>query len=371
MKSNTSSSFCSLAGVVWLLLLVTAVQWALISYLLNERSDVAVPSSSVSSLSVGAIPGEGRQEERRASFSVVSNRGNTNYEGVAAAIFFSAPTWFHRRYPVLIQNALVNTPRTWAIQLFVNPIFWKERVLPYHPGLGRLLEQNSDRIVITELPKELQKLKKPNQNIPLQAWFWKSLLADRVLMWSANGIFCTHGNTEDHWQSMLEMDYIGVPWTKLHRVGGDGSTHSYRNRTLMLQALDYAHNGKNHIKIEPPDSTFFVSTLLKMKDDPTIYTNHIIRLATREDTLWFGGVNTTDSDVKGHARPIPPPPMVVSGTQAHLSFQHREDLLLVCPELKVIFPTLHEPTCFGAHPNPDVCRSTICALRDPLPSSGC
>jgi hypothetical protein len=63
--------------------------------------------------------------------------------------------------------------------------------------------------------------------------------------------------------------------------------------------------------------------------------------------------------------------MVVSGTQDKLEFAHREDLLMVCPELKIIFPSLHEPACFGAHPDPVKCKSSICALQDKLPGQGC
>ena len=131
-------------------------------------------------------------------------------KGVAAAIFFSAPAWFHRRYPVLLQNVLANIPRDWVIQLFVHPHFWKTQVLPVHPGLARLLEQYDDRIVLVELPADLQHVPQPNQRIPLNPWFWKTLLADRVLLFSGNGMLCTHGNTQEHWDALMELDYVRV-----------------------------------------------------------------------------------------------------------------------------------------------------------------
>lgn len=63
--------------------------------------------------------------------------------------------------------------------------------------------------------------------------------------------------------------------------------------------------------------------------------------------------------------------MIISGTKADLSWDVREKLLHICPELKVIFPSLHEPNCFGASPNGKKCAETICALRNPVPGHGC
>ena len=250
----------------------------------------------------------------------------------------------------------------------MRPTFWEGQVLPVHPGLTRLLEEHRDRIVVTELPPSLQQLKQPNQRIPLDPWFWENMVADRVLFFSGNGMMCANGNLQDRWERMQQLDYVGVPFSQgsTDRPGGDGSTHSYRNRTVMLQALHFAQESKIEPKI--PEHVFFVDMIQKMQQSSA---GSSLRLATPDDSLWFGGVQTTNSTVTGHLRPIPPPPMVVSGTQAKLSFQHREDLLMVCPELKGIFPSLHEPACFGAHPDPPTCKASICALRDELPGSGC
>ena len=45
--------------------------------------------------------------------------------------------------------------------------------------------------------------------------------------------------------------------------------------------------------------------------------------------------------------------------------------MLTCPELKQLYPSLHDPSCFGASPNGDVCRTTICALQIPKRKGGC
>ena len=41
----------------------------------------------------------------------------------------------------------------------------------------------------------------------------------------------------------------------------------------------------------------------------------------------------------------------------------RETFLSYCLELKTIFPSLHDPGCFGAKPDPNKCAVSICALR--------
>ena len=88
---------------------------------------------------------------------------------------------------------------------------------------------------------------------------------------------------------------------------------------------------------------------------------------TPDQTLAFGGVQQISSDNKVLNRV----PYVAAGTFANLAWDERETLLKHCPEIKTIFPSLHEPSCFGAHPKPDTCRQSICALQENLPSSGC
>lgn len=377
----------SLAPVAcWLLLGITILQWFFITYLLQERHNqhLLLQGNLDSVSAIGSAPIEDPKSTNHLAFAperisppvmVEQAKEPTINQtkspaGVAAAIFYSGPAWFHRRYPVLLQNVLANIPIDWSIQLFVHPHYWNAQVLPVHPGLTRLLAQHSDRIILTELPKEMQHLKQAKQRIPLDPWFWETLIADKVFMFSGNGMMCTHGNTQEHWDALLELDYVGVPWKFNSKPGGDGSTHSFRNRAVMVQVLEYAKEKKIEPKL--PEHEFFVDTIRKMqKDEAVATTSSSIRLASHNDSVWFGGVQTTNSTIMGHLRPIPPPPMVVSGTQAKLTFQERDDLLMVCPELKVIFPSLHNPACFGAHPDPVACKAKICALQDVLPSSGC
>ena len=107
----------------------------------------------------------------------------------------------------------------------------------------------------------------------------------------------------------------------------------------------------------------------------------LFRLASVEQTIQFGGVLNLSTNSSTSTRNITTPdttatrlhhlPIVVSGTLPNLSYEERDTLLKHCPELKIIFPTLHEPSCFGAHPKPKQCKASICALQDIIPSHGC
>jgi hypothetical protein len=358
-----------------------------------------------------------------------------NLEGVAATVMFRAPKWFLLRYKVMLDNALANLPNdaTWKVQVFVNKKWVKESVLPWHPGLERMLTTNP-RVIVTPLPTNLVGHGKKPRDVLLSKWFWEHMAADRVVLFSGDGAFCgnpppvpqttlslvqsTDQSVSDvamvtsavpvtAWQELLSLDYVGVPSSE---AGGDGSSHSLRYRPAMLRALHYheltAETSKRNI--DGPEHRFFLDTMQKMNDnavqlqlvpsptasssiDQTSRTNEakhrqlaagaaattmgqkmvplllpLFSIATVPQTiLWGGTTNLSSPERLVHL------PLVVAGTQARLSYAERDSLLKHCPELKVIFPSLHEPSCFGAHPDGAACKATICALQDPVPSHGC
>ena len=53
----------------------------------------------------------------------------------------------------------------------------------------------------------------------------------------------------------------------------------------------------------------------------------------------------------------------VSGTLPYVSYEKRQEMIDACPEMKILFPSLHEPGCFGADLKRDVCAASICALN--------
>ena len=47
--------------------------------------------------------------------------------------------------------------------------------------------------------------------------------------------------------------------------------------------------------------------------------------------------------------------LVISGTLPSITNEDRQSLMNLCPEMKVFYPALHDPSCFGAKPNGDKC----------------
>ena len=359
---------------------------------------------------------------------------NFHYDGVAVTLMLRAPKWFHRRYTAMLHNVISNLPsepwnddgsnRGWAVQVVVNRPWLEKDVFPLHPGLRRLLQPSSSShttevlrnfslatsamngetpssetsfvttfgghdIYVTELPSSMTKLK-PKQ-IYKSKWFWESVLADHVLMFSGNGAFCANHDVppsepfsssssllnklalEDKW------DYVGIPWSRYYGLGGDGSTHSLRRKSAMLRILStYPKQAES----QDTDSAYFVKHMLEsvknneqqhQSSSASAPANHYpYKVADVETTKLFGGVSTT-MDSSDNTKEIIDgnPPMIISGTMANLNWSARDNLLQICPELKMIFPSLHEPNCFGAHPNGEKCRATICALQDKIPGPGC
>ena len=48
------------------------------------------------------------------------------------------------------------------------------------------------------------------------------------------------------------------------------------------------------------------------------------------------------------------------GTMGGLNHTARQQFLDYCPELKMLFPVLHYPDCFGSEPNPLMCIKALC-----------
>jgi hypothetical protein len=244
----------------------------------------------------------------------------------------------------MLHNVLANLPMNWVVQVVVNVDWIQKDVLPLHPGLQKLLTH--PRIVWTPLPQQMTRMKP--KEIFKSLWFWESTIAENIFYFSGNGAIC--GNAQNNLQEFVDYDYVGVPWYQENGMGGDGSTHSFRHKSAMLRILqEHPPDQKEQNSV---DSHYFLKYLLQ--------DNKKYKVANRNTTLRFGGAMDNEQT-----------PFVVSGTQAKLDWTARDALLGVCPEVKMIFPSLHEPACFGAHPNSEKCKASICALRDKSPSSGC
>eukprot|EP00980_Cylindrotheca_fusiformis_P026077 scaffold15305_cov126-Cylindrotheca_fusiformis.AAC.15 len=322
-------------------LLATLVlfQWLVLAVML--RPDEKCSSSARSDPSIHQIESSSRIAEQKQKFdqNPISNFKTKANTRVAVSVMLKAPKWFHRRYTAMLHNALANLPSSWSIQIFYNEKWLESDVLPLHPGL-RMLRETNERIVWTRIPQEMTRWKP--KDLLKSSWIWESMIAENVLMFGGNGAFC--GNRKVSIDYFLQFDYVGAPWLKYYGKGGDGSSHSFRHRSAMLDI----------IKEHPPNDgdaeyNYFIKHMIK---DSSKY-----KIAGPNVTAAFAG-GTRDT------------PLLLSGTQAHANWTTRESMLATCPELKIIFPSLHEPSCFGAHPNGEECKKTICALNE-IPPQGC
>ena len=351
---------------------IITVQWILLTALLH-RSHEKISTTSIAS----EIPDVGHStsasydlQRRDEAISSIDQAPTTRLNGVAVTIMYRAPKWFHLRYKVMIDNAIANLPdpTTWKVQIFINEKFQNDQnLLEWNPGLVKMFNGLNPQVLVTPLPANLTGHKNKPKDVVFSSWFWEHVAADRVLLFSGNGAFCGNQRS-DGWAKydLLDLDYLGVPSFDFDGVGGDGNSHSLRSRDAMMRVMQYRNengltsfgNTEGH---ETLQTMLQLNQKLSDKDVP-------FKVATKEQTIAFGGVyDLSDSVTEGVVRL----PLVVAGTQSRLTYTERDSLLKHCPELKVIFPSLHEPACFGAHPNAETCKASICALQENVSSHGC
>jgi hypothetical protein len=354
------------------LLSIIALQWLLLTFLLysrDQRVESLHPASLVDSKQTALAPGPLAFSRHSVvmfsnatglySDGVETRTSQIKFRGVAATLIFRAPRWFYLRYTLMIHNALQNIPADWALQIFINEKWVeKEGLLQWHPGLVRLMnKENNPRIIVTPLPDHL--LQGKPKNVLMDAWFWNNMVAEKVLLFSGNGAFCGN-HPESVWSMLSTTDYCAAPWPRHDGHGGNAGSHSYRSKTAMLEVLQYHQqhdkNGQGGGDID----------VVQVMQDMNLKGLSNFRVATPDQTMQFGGAsNLSMGDV------LTSVPLAISGTQAGLLYKQRDSLLKHCPELKMIFPSLHEPSCFGAHPVKETCQATICAMQEPLPRTGC
>mmetsp|Transcript_21865 Transcript_21865/g.33237 ORF Transcript_21865/g.33237 Transcript_21865/m.33237 type:complete len:364 (+) Transcript_21865:104-1195(+) len=344
---------------------VIGMQWCMISFLLarlhresmlsqitqypeNFNSKVIEQSKETSQgklLSPSPVPQDMRGNH---ALHHTDNRIK-QYEGVAVTLMLNSPKWFQRRYTTMIQNILNNTPETWAVQIFYVPSGQSQLGLDLNPGISRM----DKRIIMTEIPSNIaQKYgMKRKKGYWTNKWMWETMVANKVLVFSGNGAICSNSKLSlldgTAMKIFSQFDYIGPPWRNLGGEGGDGAI-SYRNRTAMLDAINYEEsNGQDS------EDYYFIKTLKDMnKKHGKTY-----RIASKEQTYLVGIEKNNFDETQG-------PPMIISGTLSSINHDTRNTILELCPELKVIFPSLHNPSCFGAHPDAKGCADSICALKD-------
>lgn len=371
MISKVKSACTSGTTLNAVLLAIVVVQWVLFTVLLHRSYEKIATTSTTNEIPSIDLPvsSQRRDEVRSGIDQTTSTR---KLDGVAVTVMYRAPKWFHLRYKVMVDNAIANLPdpETWKVQIFINENFKNDQnLLEWNPGLVKIFNGQNPQVIVTPLPANLTGHKNKPKDVMFSSWFWEHIAADRALLFSGNGAFC--GNQlSDGWTkyALLDLDYLGVPSFDFDGVGGDGSSHSLRNRDAMMRISQYRHeNGLTTFGNTEDHET--LKTMLQLNKEKSDLNTYVpFKIATKEQTIAFGGVYDLSNDAtQGLVRL----PLVVAGTQSRLTYAERDSLLKHCPELKVIFPSLHEPACFGAHPNAEKCKSSICALQENLPSHGC
>jgi hypothetical protein len=297
-----------------------------------------------------------------ASTTVSTKSEMKSYEGVAISLFLHSPTWFQRRFTITVRNIRDNIPSTWAIQIFYTGKGQSQNAIDINKGLQRMIQRRE--VIMTKIPPEISSVKKKFFEMWTEKWLWENTVANRVLTFGGNSAIC--GNSPYTVESFNEWDYIGGPWDNLNRngkIGGDGGI-SLRNRDAMLTVIDHELS-----KVEPSkrstaykswgqEDLFFVTRMFKMNLDGISN----FKVASRNATLTFSAIGGAINDEV----------LVASGTLPVVPFDEREKFLTqICPELKILYPSLHDPSCFGATPNGTKCATTICALRIPKRKGGC
>jgi hypothetical protein len=248
----------------------------------------------------------------------------------------------------MIHNILANTPETFVVQIFVNAPWWKEEIHKFHRGMSSLEEH--PRVTITEIPADLLRVLTKPKMIMTHRFIWENLLHDRVFFFSGNGVRCA--NSLASLESFDGIDFLGAP---SDYRGGDVVIHSIRNRRAMLDVIDFKGDAG-----DTAETDYFSTGLDELdKRTPGKY-----RFATHHEQVLFAGGATlvTQNNTLREDPERFGPSFVMSGIEGDIPWEVRDHLLMLCPEWKLMFPSLHDPNCFGHSPNAEKCAASICAL---------
>ena len=274
--------------------------------------------------------------------------------GVAVTLMLHAPKWFQRRYTMMIQNVHSNIPNNWVIQVFYTGVGQSQLGVDLNRGLQKFID--SGRLVFTIIPPHVLAVKTKRFEMMTDLWFWQNMLANKVLIFGGNAVICS--NSPHSIDQFTRFDYIGSPWSAMKGFGGDGGI-SIRSRDLMVTVIQYelskiTDEAKKIVAFKSwvQDDIFFLQRIKEMRKRHIDAAVKAV-IASRNDTMVFGAMdNTHNLDV-----------FAVSGTLPGLPFKERNVFLAQCPEIKEFYPSLHDPACFGATPDADKCRVSICALK--------
>lgn len=302
-------------------------------------------------------------------------------KGVAVTLMLHTPLWYQRRYTMMIQNTAENIPDDWVIQIFYTGAGQSLAGLRVNPGIQKYIDKK--RVILTVIPEKVLSKKKKRFELMTEIWIWENMLADKVLVFGGGSVICS--NSPQSIKDYLYFDYIGPPWFPFKGFAGDGS-FSIRNRQLMVDIINYEMEKYKDKPIEKQEKAyttfgqedmFFISRLKEMLQKGLLYNTNIMTgdqlnhkkfkniknideipvrkvfIANKNDSMKFAAMD----HYYNHEV------FAVSGTLPSLDFKDRDKFIQYCPEVKMFYPSLHDPHCFGATPESDKCAASICALK--------
>lgn len=167
-----------------------------------------------------------KDTETQTTSQIVSSTSNTavhehlkTYPGAAVFLNLHQPTWFQRRYSMMIQNVDSNIPADWVIQVFWTAEGQSKAGIDINwGGLHRLIE--SGRMVLTTIPKDVFAQKRKKFELMVEPWIWENMLSDTVFLFGGTSVICS--NSPYSITNFTQWDYIGSPWSFKKGIGGDG-----------------------------------------------------------------------------------------------------------------------------------------------------
>lgn len=150
--------------------------------------------------------------------------------GVAVTTFLGAPKWFQNRYSLMVNQVLTMLEDDWVVQIIYDPSQKMALEGISYPGIQRQVRRGN--VILTPIPTDMKKIKK--NALLLTSWFWRSLVADKVLLFGGTAALCA--NTPFEVANFTHFDYIGAPWGGYSGQGGEGGV-SIRNRATILRAV--------------------------------------------------------------------------------------------------------------------------------------
>jgi hypothetical protein len=115
------------------------------------------------------------------------------------------------------------------------------------------------------------------------------------------------------------------------------------NRTTTNDLLKPSAGLEDHILMKRYE------TMLKLN----LIERNQYKVANKDDTYKFAASGSHSSE---HV-------WAASGTLPGLSDKERDAFIQTCPEIKIFYPSLSSPACFGSKVNPEKCGESICAIN--------